>query len=156
MRAVSDLRDRIDSLAALMAEFGLAEAELTGDGWRVGFRKQAARSVELAMPGAVAAEPVEAAPEEAPEPATEPAPPEPPSGTPVNSPMTGIYYSSPSPSAPPFVQSGDVVEAGQVVGLIEAMKVFNEITAPLSGTVTRIAAQNGQLVQPGEPLLFIA
>lgn len=45
--------------------------------------------------------------------------------------------------------------AGQVVGLIEAMKVFNEITSPVSGKVTRILAQNNQLVQPGEPILYV-
>src|SRR5688500_15824252 len=61
----------------------------------------------------------------------EPAAPEPPKGTPITSPMTGIYYSSSSPSAPPFVKEGEQVTAGQVVGLIEAMKVFNEIPSPI-------------------------
>lgn len=73
----------------------------------------------------------------------------------MNSPTTGIYYSSPNPGAPPFVKVGDTVEAGQVIGLIEAMKVFNEITATVSGSVLRVSAQNGQLVQPGDPLIYI-
>ncbi len=78
-----------------------------------------------------------------------------PTGIPVSSPMTGIYYASPSPQAPPFVKEGETVEAGQIVALIEAMKVFNEITAPMSGTVIRVVAANGNLVQPGEPLIYI-
>jgi acetyl-CoA carboxylase biotin carboxyl carrier protein len=73
----------------------------------------------------------------------------------VSSPMTGIYYSAPSPNAPEFVKEGDSVTAGQVVGLIEAMKVFNEITATTSGKVLKLVAANGALVQPGDPLLYI-
>ena len=76
-------------------------------------------------------------------------------GTPVSSPMTGVFYGASSPSAEPFTKEGDNVTAGQVVGLIEAMKVFNEITAPVSGTVLKIVAQSGDVVNPGEPLLFI-
>jgi acetyl-CoA carboxylase biotin carboxyl carrier protein len=70
--------------------------------------------------------------------------------------MTGIYYSAPSPQSPQFVKVGDTVEAGQVVALIEAMKVFNEIVTPVSGTISAIKAESGQLVQPGEPLLFVS
>lgn len=84
-----------------------------------------------------------------------PAAPDKPPGTPVNSPMNGIYYATPSPNTPPFVREGDTVNAGQVIGLIEAMKVFNEITAPLSGTIKKILVESGQLVQPGEPLMMI-
>lgn len=76
-------------------------------------------------------------------------------GTPVYSPMTGVFYISPNPGSPAFVKVGDRVEPGQVVGLIEAMKVFNEITATVAGVVTEINASNGQLVQPGDPLVHI-
>jgi acetyl-CoA carboxylase biotin carboxyl carrier protein len=152
-----DLRDRVDELAALMEEFSLQEGELKGSGWRVALKK----------PGKAPLPPAEAHLEHHDEPehavphssiSAQPSAPveEKPAGTPVNSPMTGIFYSASSPSAPPFVKPGDVVEAGQVVGLIEAMKVFNEIVAPMAGTVTQIVADNGQLVQPGEPLLFIS
>lgn len=150
-----DLKDRVDELAALMAEFNLAQAELRGEDWRVAFRRTSA-------PAAVASSPAAEHDQEsdmhllldhvfgdAPAEASAP------KGTPVNSPMTGIYYTASSPSAPPFIRVGDVVEAGQVVGLIEAMKVFNEIVAPMAGTVSEISAGNGQLVQPGEPLLYI-
>ena len=69
--------------------------------------------------------------------------------------MTGIYYSAPSPGSPPFVKEGDSVSAGQVIGLIEAMKVFNEIPAPTSGVVSKIVAESGQLVNFGDPLLYL-
>lgn len=70
--------------------------------------------------------------------------------------MMGIFYTAPSPGSPPFAKEGDLVQVGQVVGLIEAMKVFNEITAPVSGTVQNVVAKSGELVQAGDPLLFIA
>ena len=73
----------------------------------------------------------------------------------IPAPLTGVYYSSASPSTPPFVNVGDVVRVGQVVALIEAMKVFNEITAETSGRVTDIAATNGTVVQKGDAILHI-
>ena len=71
----------------------------------------------------------------------------------VTAPLTGIYYRSPSPQAPPFVQVGSVVSAGDVVGLIEAMKLFNEVRSTMSGRVRRIVAENGQLVRAHAPLI---
>ncbi|MBM4435076.1 MAG: acetyl-CoA carboxylase, biotin carboxyl carrier protein, partial [Chloroflexi bacterium] len=62
-------------------------------------------------------------------------------------------YRSPSPQAPPFVQVGSVVSAGDVVGLIEAMKLFNEVRSTMSGRVRRIVAENGQLVRAHAPLI---
>ncbi|MBI2864632.1 MAG: biotin carboxyl carrier domain-containing protein [Chloroflexi bacterium] len=71
----------------------------------------------------------------------------------VTSPLTGVFYLSPSPTSPPFVEAGDVIEEGQVVGMVEAMKVFNEIKAEWSGRVVRIFARSGELVQTGQALL---
>ena len=71
----------------------------------------------------------------------------------VNAPLTGIFYRSPSPQAPAFVQVGCQVAAGVVIGLIEAMKLFNEIRATASGTVRRIIIENGQLVRARQPLI---
>jgi acetyl-CoA carboxylase biotin carboxyl carrier protein len=76
-------------------------------------------------------------------------------GTPISSPMMGIYYAASSPSADPYVREGDTVTAGQVIGLIEAMKVFNEIQSTVSGTVKKIVAQGGDIVNPGDPLMYI-
>lgn len=73
----------------------------------------------------------------------------------VRSPLTGIFYRAASPDSPPFVELGDLVEEGQTVGIVEAMKVFNEIKAEWRGRVVAIPAQNGQLVHPGEPLVVL-
>ena len=146
---MDDMRQRIDSLVAVMEEFGLDTAKSSGADWSVEFSRHMPASVP------VAAHLTELSPSTSTKPSPQSKAKAAPAGTPVNSPTTGIYYSSPNPGAPPFVKVGDTVEAGQVIGLIEAMKVFNEITATLSGTVSRVAAENGQLVQPGDPLIYI-
>ena len=73
----------------------------------------------------------------------------------VTSPMVGVVYTSPEPGAAAFVNVGDSVSAGQVVMLIEAMKVFNQIKAPKSGKVTKILVESGSPVEFGEPLLIV-
>ena len=73
----------------------------------------------------------------------------------VRAPLTGIYYSSPSPSAPPYAIVGQQVAVGQVIGLIEAMKLFNEIKSDVSGRVVRMVAESGKLVKAKQPLLEI-
>jgi acetyl-CoA carboxylase biotin carboxyl carrier protein len=73
----------------------------------------------------------------------------------VLSPMVGTAYRKPSPDAKPFVEVGSKVEAGEKVLLVEAMKTFNEITAPRAGTVTAIYVEDGTPVEYGEPLLVI-
>jgi len=71
----------------------------------------------------------------------------------VNAPLTGVFYRSPTPQTPPFVQIGAVVNKGDVIALIEAMKLFNEIRSTAGGKVKRIFAENGQLVRAHQPLL---
>ena len=73
----------------------------------------------------------------------------------VVSPLIGVYYSASSPSSDPFVAIGDAVQAGQVVAIVEAMKVFNEVKTEVSGTVVAMPAKNGQLVQKGDALVRI-
>lgn len=79
-----------------------------------------------------------------------------PAGDPLESPMGGMFYRGPSPSEPPYVQEGDPIQEGQIIGLIEAMKVFNEIPSPLTGTIVKIVTQNGSLVQAGQVLMIVA
>jgi acetyl-CoA carboxylase biotin carboxyl carrier protein len=74
----------------------------------------------------------------------------------VRAPMIGTYYAAPAPNEPAFVQIGDVVEEGQTVGIIEAMKIMNEIAADRAGTVVEIIAQNAQTVEYGSPLIRLA
>ncbi|HET9097061.1 MAG TPA: acetyl-CoA carboxylase biotin carboxyl carrier protein [Candidatus Baltobacteraceae bacterium] len=73
----------------------------------------------------------------------------------VTAPLVGVFYSSPSPDAEPYVKVGDRVEAGQVLCVLEAMKLFNEITSDHSGVVTRIIPENGELVSLGQELFWI-
>ncbi len=73
----------------------------------------------------------------------------------IVAPLTGVYYSSPSPTSPPFVSKGDVVQIGQVVALVEAMKVFNEIQAEVAGRVSELVATTGEVVQKNDALIRI-
>jgi acetyl-CoA carboxylase biotin carboxyl carrier protein len=73
----------------------------------------------------------------------------------VRAPLTGVYYGSPSPGAAPYVRVGSPVTQGQVIGLIEAMKLFNEIKSDASGIVRKIAAETGALVKAKQPLIEI-
>ena len=98
-----------------------------------------------AAPVAVAA-PVEAAPAEAALPA----------GHVVKAPMVGTFYASSSPGAAAFVKVGQQVKAGETLGIIEAMKMFNQIEADVAGTVQAILVENGQPVEFDEPMFVIA
>ncbi len=130
-----------------MSEFGLSEAELSGEDWKVAFRKNTVRTDSTNGQPSFHEETVHHKALVAPQ-----LPP----GIPISSPMTGIYYSASSPTSPPFVKVGDRIEAGQIIALIEAMKVFNEVTATMAGTVQSTPLENGALVNLGEPLLFLA
>ncbi|MFN2449097.1 MAG: acetyl-CoA carboxylase biotin carboxyl carrier protein subunit [Candidatus Baltobacteraceae bacterium] len=89
-----------------------------------------------------------------------PAPVLPASGAPANAkkiiaPLVGVFYRSASPDSEPFVKIGDRVEAGQVVCILEAMKLFNEITSDYSGVLARIIPENGELVSLGQEMFWI-
>lgn len=71
----------------------------------------------------------------------------------ITAPLTGIFYRSASPQAPPFVQVGAVVSVGDVIGLIEAMKLFNEVRSTAAGRVRKLVAENGQLVRAHQAIL---
>jgi acetyl-CoA carboxylase biotin carboxyl carrier protein len=73
----------------------------------------------------------------------------------VTAPLTGVWYASPSPGARPYVQEGDEIGAGAVVGLIEAMKLFNEIKSDAAGKVVRVLVERGTLVKRQQPLVEI-
>lgn len=86
-----------------------------------------------------------------------PAPAQPASATAkkVTAPLVGVFYRSASPDAEPFVKIGDRVEAGDVVCILEAMKLFNEITSDYAGVITRIIPENGELVSLGQEMFWI-
>lgn len=76
-------------------------------------------------------------------------------GSPLAAPLTGVFYRAPSPTAPPYVEVGDRVEPGTVVGLIETMKIYNEVLAERRGRISAILAEPGQLVHAGDTLMMI-
>lgn len=77
------------------------------------------------------------------------------SGAEITSPMVGTFYRSPSPDAPPFVKEGDTISTGQVLCIVEAMKLMNEIEAETSGKIVKILVENGQPVEFGQPMFII-
>jgi acetyl-CoA carboxylase biotin carboxyl carrier protein len=139
-------KDLIRELAELLEETGLTEIEIEHEGRRV----RVARTVTVG-PGAL---PIDAGPaareaserggkEEHHHPGT------------VHSPMVGTAYRSPEPGAPPFVEAGSKVTAGQTILIIEAMKTMNHIPAPHAGTVLAVLVDDGQPVEYAEPLAVI-
>jgi acetyl-CoA carboxylase biotin carboxyl carrier protein len=149
----------IDRLAPTLSGSGLAELEI--EVGEIGVRLARPRPATSPSGGSAASQPA-AGPIV---PASSPTPLAPPAGAPfgspapgmrfVTAPLTGVWYTAPSPGARPYVQAGDEIHAGQVIGLIEAMKLFNEIKSDAGGRVTRILADSGTLVKRQQPLLEI-
>ena len=73
----------------------------------------------------------------------------------ITSPMVGTFYRSPSPDSPPFIQEGDTIKTGQVVCIVEAMKLFNEIESEVGGKIVKILAENGKPVEYGQKLMLV-
>ena len=73
----------------------------------------------------------------------------------IKAPLTGIFYASPAPGSAPYVQVGGEVAVGQIIGLIEAMKLFNEIKSDLAGRVVRVVPESGTLVKAKGPLIEV-
>ena len=73
----------------------------------------------------------------------------------VRSPVMGVFYRAASPETPPYVEVGARVEEGDIVGLVEAMKVFNEIASEVTGEVVEVVAKNGDLVELDQPLVWL-
>jgi len=137
--------DLIRKLAGIMDETGLTEIELGSETYSVRVAR-GGTVVAATAPAPAAAAPVSVA-DTTVSPADHP-------GV-VTSPMVGVAYTSAEPGTPPFVNVGDTVTAGQVVLLIEAMKVFNQIKAPKAGIVKTVMIESGAPVEFGEPLLII-
>jgi acetyl-CoA carboxylase biotin carboxyl carrier protein len=136
--------DTIRALAAVLVETGLTEIEIADKDSRIRVVRGGATTVlPVAAPAPMAAVAAPAAPDMAAHPGA------------VVSPMVGVAYLSPEPGAPPFVNPGQQVTAGQTLLLIEAMKTFNQIKAPKAGTVAAILVQSGAPVEYGEVLIVL-
>jgi acetyl-CoA carboxylase biotin carboxyl carrier protein len=145
--ADADLLALIDRLAGLLERSDLTELEVESGGTGLVLRKPVA--VAAAAVAAAAAPMVEAAAQAAAAPELPPARPA------VSAPLTGIFYASPAPGSAPYVQVGGEVAVGQVIGLIEAMKLFNEIKSDLAGRVVKVVAESGALVKAKQPLIEV-
>ncbi len=152
----------IDRLAVVADGSGLAEVELSAGGTRVVVRSRSAvQGSHVVVTGAATAPQSTASAAPVPLPTgTKPAPAATvsaaaPSGPVVNAPLTGIFYAAPSPGADPFIGVGSIVAVGQPIGLIEAMKLFNEIKSDKAGRVVRIIAQDGLLVKAKSPIIEV-
>ncbi|MFC5527307.1 acetyl-CoA carboxylase biotin carboxyl carrier protein [Rhodanobacter ginsengisoli] len=149
-----DLR-KIKKLIDLLEESNLAELEIKEGEEVVRLSRVPKNTAPVAAPVAVAAAPAPvAAPVAA---AVEvPAADALPAGHVVKAPMVGTFYASASPGTPAFVKVGQQVKAGETLGIIEAMKMFNQIEADVAGTVQAILVENGQPVEFDEPMFVIA
>lgn len=142
-------REEIRALAQIMRDMGLESMEIgEGDSYVRMRMARPAASVPL-VPLAAQAPAAERAPEAVPAQAPEE------NLVTVSAPMVGVFYVAPSPEERPFVSPGDQVKAGDVIGIIEAMKMMNEITTEVSGEVVELCASNSQVVDYGHPLVRI-
>jgi acetyl-CoA carboxylase biotin carboxyl carrier protein len=152
-----DIR-KIKKLIELLEESGIAEIEIKEGEEAVRISRMPtgeAAAHKYAMPAAVAAAPlpaVLAAPALA---ATEGAPKPKPNEHVITAPMVGTFYAAPSPGAKAFVEIGDEIKVGQVLCVIEAMKMMNQIEADKAGRITSIMARNGDPVEFGQPLFVV-
>ena len=147
-----DLR-KLKKLIDLVEQSGIAELEITEGEERVrisrgGVAQTAAPAVAQAQPAPAAAPAAGPGSAPAPEPPAE-------EGHTMKAPMVGTFYRSPAPGAKAFVEVGQQVAEGDVLCIIEAMKLLNEIEADHAGTIKAILAENGQPVEYGQPLFII-
>ncbi len=155
------LTEILSRLVGLVAEHGLAELTVEEDGLRVSVKGLADAAPTAAVP--VQMHPQGLPPAQAPAysqtavlaPTPAAAPARPAGRVALESPMVGVFYRSPSPDDPPFVNVGDTIHVGQTVGLIEAMKVYSELPSEISGRIVEVVVENGKLVKQGQPLLYV-
>jgi len=150
-----DLR-KIKKLIDLLEESNLAELEIK-EGEEVVRLSRVPKGTAVAQP--MYAAPPAPAPVAAPVAAAAPAPaaePGLPPGHVVKAPMVGTFYAASTPGAPAFASVGQQVKAGETLGIIEAMKMFNQIEADVAGTVVAVLVENGQPVEFDEPMFVIA
>jgi acetyl-CoA carboxylase biotin carboxyl carrier protein len=137
---MSDYASKVDELGEILRKHGLTSIKYKNGDISIEVRKDSGRPVTATA--AVAGPSVTAVPEAV-------------SGEAVPSPMVGTFYRKPLPTEPPYVEEGQRVGVGEVIGMIEAMKVFNEVESPIGGVVRKFLVESGTLVQEGEPLCII-
>jgi acetyl-CoA carboxylase biotin carboxyl carrier protein len=149
----TDLLALIDRIAGLLERSDLTELEVESGGTGLILRKAVAAAqapAAVALPSHAADAPLVAG-----EPSTAGRDPAATARPSIKAPLTGIFYASPAPGTAPYVKVGGEVAVGQVIGLIEAMKLFNEIKSDLAGRVVRVVPDSGALVKAKQPLIEV-
>lgn len=142
----------IKELINLMNENGLMELEIEKDGIRVRLKKTSPGQEAFSGPILVERERVaQATAKEAPEPVQRSSA----NTVEIKAPMVGTFYRAPSPESPPYVEAGQIVESGQVICIIEAMKLMNEIKSEIKGKILEILVDNSEPVEFGQPMFLI-
>ena len=141
----------LKDLIALMNEHQLVEMELEREGMKVRLRKASTGGEGVVIERFPAAHPAAAptGPVPVPDVPTRPA------GTEIKSPMVGTFYRAPAPEAPPFVEVGQEISVGQVLCIVEAMKLMNEIKSEIKGRIVQIAVENAQPIEFGQVLFVV-
>ena len=154
---MSDMKLSLDEVRGLMEAFsssGLTSFSLKDGDFELSLSSEKPEQIYVCPPAAPAGVPAPAA-----APAAQPSAPaakeEEISGNVVKSPIVGTFYASAAPDKPPYVTVGKTVQEGDVLFIIESMKLMNEVTSEFSGTVEKILVQNGQAVEYGQPIMII-
>lgn len=145
----------IEKLAKLVSDNQLSEITLEDGDKAITIKKGSQVSAIVQQAAPVAAAPAAVQPAAEAVSASAPKSADAPKGTPITSPMVGAFYAAPSPGSEPYVKVGDVVKAGQVVCIVEAMKLMNEIESEVSGKVVQICVEDGQSVEYGQVLMYV-
>jgi acetyl-CoA carboxylase biotin carboxyl carrier protein len=145
----------IRHLVRLMKRYDLTAIDFIEGETKIRLRRRGAEPVPATAPVPVAAPASAASTATTPRPETAPQAVAAPAGVVIESPMVGTYYASSSPDAPPFVTVGSVIRPDVTVCVIEAMKVFTDIPAGVSGTITEVLVKNGQSVEFGQPMFRV-
>ncbi|KPK97275.1 MAG: hypothetical protein AMJ95_09900 [Omnitrophica WOR_2 bacterium SM23_72] len=144
----------IKEMINLMNENGLVELEIEKDGMRIRLKKTTSGVEGLAGPIVVERERISEGPTRK-ESHAEPVDKAQVKTVEIRAPMVGTFYRSPAPEAPPYVEVGQTIEVGQVICIIEAMKLMNEIKSEIKGKILEILVDNAEPVEFGQPMLLI-
>lgn len=151
--------DYIEQLAEIVAKNDLTEICLEEGDKAITVRKEKEVITQIAQgaPVQTMAAPVAAAPQAVPasQPKDEKASAPASKGTPITAPMVGTFYQAPNPTSPAFVEVGQTINKGQVVCIIEAMKLMNEIESEVAGKITEICVKDGDPVEYGQVLMYV-
>ena len=145
-----DIKD-LKQLITIVTGSDITEFEIETQEEKISIKRGSQQVVHVAAPAPVYAAPAPAAPVAAPAAAVDAEP----AGDKITSPIVGTFYRSPAPDAAPYVEIGQVVEKGQVLCIVEAMKLMNEIEAEFRCKIVKISKENAQPVEYGDPLFIV-